>query len=292
MKDPLNESNLYVSGSMKDVKISDADFEFLSRYLAMKYGLRITKQKKILLESRLIKRLNVLNIKSVSEYLKFVFKSSKGKEEYAYFVDQITTHKTFFFRENYQFDFLKKQIEFYFHKVQKQRTVTVWSAGCSTGEEVYSLAIVLNELRALYPYLDFRILGTDISIPSLKKAATGTFNSIELENLPENLIKKYFKPVSSIKNNLFRFSNNEIINKIQLGSLNLNSNSYHVPYEYDFIFCRNVIIYFDDATRTAVLRRLLNNLKHNGFLMLGHSESAIGTNLAIESVQPTIYKKK
>src|SRR5688572_1195670 len=171
-------------------KISDEQFKFFTQYLSSRYGLRIPPEKKVLLESRLISRLNHLKMQSIEEYIDHVFKSKQANDEYQYFVDQITTHKTFFFRENYQFEFLAKNVEGYLKKRSGGNMLNVWSAGCSTGEEVYTLGMVLNEKKKDIS-LDFKIVGTDISIPSLKKAAMGKFSS-ELENIPDSLKEKYF----------------------------------------------------------------------------------------------------
>src|SRR5688572_10967170 len=143
-------------------KISDEQFKFFTQYLSSRYGLRIPPEKKVLLESRLISRLNHLKMQSIEEYIDHVFKSKQANDEYQFFVDQITTHKTFFFRENYQFEFLSKNLGSYLQK-RGPGQLNVWSAGCSTGEEVYTLGMVLTEKKQEIPQVDFRIVGTDIS---------------------------------------------------------------------------------------------------------------------------------
>lgn len=271
-------------------KISDNQFKFLTEYLSSRYGLRIPNEKRVLLESRLISRLNHLKLNSIEEYIDHTFKSKESNNEYQFFIEQITTHKTFFFRENYQFDFLSRILPTYLGSSNENRMVNVWSAGCSTGEEVYTLGMILNEKKMDIPNLDFRIVGTDISIPSLKKAARGLFSS-ELENLPEHFKKKYFVNKGQPNNPLLQFNSPEIISKIKLGVLNLNNKQYNLPTMFDFIFCRNVTIYFDAKTRAEVLGRMLTKLKPGGYLFLGHSETALGTSLPIKSIQPTIYQK-
>lgn len=271
-------------------KISDTQFKFLTEYLSSRYGLRIPNEKRVLLESRLISRLNHLKLNSIEEYIDHTFKSKEPNNEYQFFIEQITTHKTFFFRENYQFDFLARTLPTYLRSSSENRMVNVWSAGCSTGEEVYTLGMILNEKKAEIPNLDFRIVGTDISIPSLKKAAKGSFTS-ELENLPEHFKKKYFVTKGQPSSPILQFSSPEITSKIKLGVLNLNNKQYNLPNMFDFIFCRNVTIYFDAKTRAEVLARILTKLKPGGYLFLGHSETALGTSLPIKSIQPTIYQK-
>src|SRR5258706_3138784 len=141
-------------------RISDQQFNFLANYLSNKYGLRTPPEKRTLLESRLISRLNFLKLSSIEDYIKHVFKSERANDEYQFFVDQITTHKTFFFRENYQFEFLKTILPDYCKKAGTLRPLNIWSAGCSTGEEVYTLGITFNEKRADIPSLDYNIVGT------------------------------------------------------------------------------------------------------------------------------------
>ena len=271
-------------------KISPQQFEFLASYLSSKYGLNIPYDKKVLLESRLLSRLNHLKLESIEEYIDYVFKSQGGKEEYEVFVEQITTHKTFFFRENYQFEFLKRILPEY-QRTHGHKVMNIWSAGCSTGEEVYTLGIVFNEKRQDMPMLDYRITGTDISIPSLKQAARGIFSMTELENMPAGIQSKYFNTQHHNGEPIIHFTNSEIKSKINLGVLNLNNKLYNISNSFDFIFCRNVTIYFNAKTRHEVLDRIVGKLKPGGYLFLGHSETALGTSLPLKSIQPTIYQK-
>lgn len=270
-------------------KISDDQFKFFTEYLSSRYGLRTPPEKRVLLESRLISRLNALKLNSIEEYINHTFKSKDSNDEYQFFVDQITTHKTFFFRENYQFDFLSRNLDSYLRTRSASNQLTCWSAGCSTGEEVYTLGMVLHEKKQEIPNLDYKIIGTDISIPSLKKAAKGLFTS-ELENLPARFKEKYFVSIDRPQGKALQFNHAEIKSKIQLGVQNLNNKVFNLPV-CDFIFCRNVTIYFDTATRHEVLGRIVDKIKPGGYLFLGHSETALGTNLPIKGIQPTIYQK-
>ena len=272
-------------------RINEQQFLFLTDYLARKYGLKLKEDKKTLLESRLYSRINKLGMRSIDEYIQFVFKNEQGKNEYQFFVDIITTHKTFFFRENHQFAFMVDFLKNSFGKSITSNHINIWSAGCSTGEEVYTLAMLLNENKSSFPKLDFKIVGTDISIPSLQKAAKGEYSDLEVNTLNEEYRNKYFKPFEQKGLKAYRFSHPELKTKIKFGILNLNKPQYNLPFQFDIIFCRNVIIYFDLRTQKLVLEKLVSKLKPNGFLFLGHSESAIGSNLPIKSIRPTIYQK-
>jgi len=272
-------------------KISPTQFNFLANYLSTKYGLNIPTEKTVLLESRLISRLNMLKLGSIEEYINYVFKSKHGLEEYQMFVEQITTHKTFFFRENYQFEFLKGILPDYVKKCGSNRQLNIWSAGCSTGEEVYTIGVVMNEKKNEMPLFDYKITGTDISIPSLKKAAKGLFSMNELENMPDGIQSKYFNTLTKSGEAFLQFNSPEVKSRISLGMLNLNKKNYNLSNTFDFIFCRNVTIYFNAKTRNNVLERIVSKLKPGGYLFLGHSETALGTNLPVKSIQPTIYQK-
>lgn len=265
-------------------EISDKNFSTLTTYLFDKYGLYFKPEKRTMLQSRFAKRLNALQLNTFDKYMNFVF-SSKGKEEYSHFVDLVTTHKTSFFREDYQFKFLKTLLDT--PQYISKRQFKVWSAGCSTGEEVYTLGVLLQEKRNENPGFDYKILGTDISTPSLKKAAKGTYTANEIHDMPALLKDKYFfKKAES-----YQFSNKEIQSKIKLGTLNLNNSIYNINEQFDVVFCRNVIIYFDAVTQRKVLEKLISKIKPGGYLFLGHSETAIGSTLPIKSIKPTIYQK-
>ncbi|NMM47435.1 CheR family methyltransferase [Marinigracilibium pacificum] len=267
--------------------ISQEQFDKISAYLQNKYGLYFKQEKRTMFQSRLIKRLNNLKIDSFGEYLDYIF--NKDKDEYTFFLDLVTTHKTSFFREEYQFDFLKEQLSV--NDKLNKKLLKVWSAGCSTGEEVYTLSILLNEYKKDNPRFDFQILGTDISLLSLKKASQGIYKQNEITDLPPYFLESYFKEINSGDSTVYKFSNQEIKNKIKLGVLNLNRASYNLKGTFDVIFCRNVIIYFNAETQRKVLSRLLEKLNPGGFLFLGHSETAIGASLPIKSIRPTIYQK-
>jgi chemotaxis protein methyltransferase CheR len=271
-------------------KLSDKQFQFLTSHLSARFGLRIPDEKRILLESRITSRMNKVGIESLEEYIAFAFSPSEATGEYQKFVDQITTHKTFFFRERHQFDYLSEILPEYVSKFERARPVCAWSAGCSTGEEVFTLGMCFKEMKSKIPGLDYKIIGTDISVPSLQKAAKGFFTT-ELENLPEYYRQKYFDETSIGNLTGLSFKDAEIKSKIQLGVLNLNNSSFNVPYQFDFIFCRNVTIYFDSKTREEVLQRIVSKLKPGGYLFLGHSETALGMALPIRSIKPTIYRK-
>ncbi len=270
-------------------RLTNDQFEKLASYLSNKYGLRIPVAKKMMLESRLQGRLRKHQIPSFMEYIDYAF--NPNNDEYSYFIDLVTTHKTYFFREDHQFHFLRNIIPEYLQDHPSRRLLNIWSAGCSSGEEVYSLGMVLNESREEKYKFDFRITGTDISVPVLQQASRAVFNAKELQFVPEDLKTKYFETIHKNGSHYVRFENPEVSKRIKLGVLNLNRDRYNLAGEFDFLFCRNVIIYFDIDTQKKVLKNLIDKLKPGGYLFLGHSETAIGNNLPIKSIRPTIYQK-
>jgi chemotaxis protein methyltransferase CheR len=271
-------------------KISDSQFKLLSNYLASKYGLRISEDKRVLLESRIIKRLSALSLTSIDDYVKHLFEGKTTDKEYKFFIDIVTTHKTYFFRENNQLEYFKKIALGYYAQQSSSRQMTIWSAGCSSGEEVYSIGIILNELGEGVKNIDYKIIGTDISIPILEKASVGCFSN-DLQSIPDDYKKKYFIEKIEGKEQYLKFNHPAVKSRIQLARFNLNKKEYNLPFHFDFIFCRNVIIYFDAKTRAEVLKKMVDKLRPGGLLFLGHSETAIGTSLPLKNLQPAIYQK-
>lgn len=282
------ENSTYFNDQSK--RLTDDQFNELATYLTKKYGLRVPYEKKLMLESRLLKRLNQLNIGSFDQYLVRVLKSTKD-DEYLNFVDVVTTHKTYFFREDYQFHCLREILPNYLERHPGRRQLNFWSAGCSTGEEVYSLGIILNEFKKTNYKFDYKITGTDISVPSLSKAARAVYSLDEIKHIPSDLKSRYLKSIHKNGTEYLKFDNAEVNFRIKFGVQNLNNPFHGMKMLFDFIFCRNVIIYFDAVTKKKVLEKLIEKIKPGGYLFLGHSETAVGANLPIISIQPTIYQK-
>ncbi|MDW7690728.1 CheR family methyltransferase [Flammeovirgaceae bacterium SG7u.111] len=275
-------------------KLSDKQFKIAQEYLAEKYGLNLPDIKKTLLESRLHKRTKALGFPTTDHYIDFLFsfKKKTAAKEYCNFIDLVTTHKTSFFREAHQFDFLiNTYLDQYLPKKGSNKLLKIWSAGCSTGEEVYSLAILLDKYRERNPAIDFQLFGTDISIPSLKAATKGIYQEPALVGLDKTIRESYFEKTAINGVMSYKFKRTDLKNKISFSSLNLNKKIYNIPFKFDFVFCRNVIIYFDIKTQKEVINRLSHTLKTDGILFLGHSESAIGSNASIKSIFPTSYQK-
>ena len=269
-------------------KLSDAEFEKLSNFIYKGYGIKMPPAKKIMLQSRLQKRLRALKIYSFKDYVDYVF-SKAGEEEVIHMMDVVSTNKTDFFREPAHFDFLKQMV-LPEYAAQNIRNLNIWSAGCSSGQEVYTLAIVISEFLEKNPAFDFRILGTDISTKMLKKAYNAIYPEQDVAMIPIETKKKYILKSKDPKKKLIRIVSS-LRRKTSFMRLNFMDENYPINEKYDIIFCRNVLIYFDRETQEKVINRLCRHLKPNGYFFLGHSESITNIDVPLKQVKPTIFRR-
>lgn len=275
-------------------QLTGTQFNRLQTFIETTTGIKMPYSKKIMVESRLIKRLNILNIGDFTEYIKFVFNSENGREEMLNLIDAIATNKTEFFRENDHFGFLRKKIIPQILSNLSKKTdkkIKIWSAACSTGEEVYSIAMSIEEekLLGLRPS-DFFIYGTDISIKALKVAEQGIYRSDSIKDLPDFLKKRYFLRSKNKRNFLVKIKP-EISEKTMFGRLNFMKEDYGLDGKFHIVFCRNALIYFDKATQEAIMIKILKYLDKDGFLLVGHSESLQGLDLPLKKTAPAVYIK-
>lgn len=250
--------------------------------------------KKTMLQSRLLKRLRKLGITSFEEYYDYVFSPRGLEEELPNMIDVVTTKKTDFFREPKHFDYLTQTALPEItggHSNPYDRLVTVWSAGCSTGEEPYTLAMVLSSYAGVHPSFQFKVVATDISCEALEKAKMGIYSEDKASPIPDEFKKRYLLKSKDSSRRLVRIIP-EIRGKIEFHMLNLTEQSFSVRITPDIIFFRNVMIYFNRQTQEQVLNNLCLHLKPNGFLFTGHSETLSGLNVPLVSVAPTVYRKR
>lgn len=258
----------------KDLKIQDDEFVQLRDFIYRQSGIYIGDNRKYLLENRLANRLKENNLKSFGEYYYFLCYDPNRKNELNKLFEVITTNETSFFRNPpqikvFQDIILKKIIEEKRSKFQK--VLNIWSAGCSTGEEPYTMSIVLHELlKEELPLWKIRITANDLSSGVLAAAARGVYPQYSLRTTPPDIVKKYFDEDSP-----GRFIVQDRVKKlVEFGQINLNDRFQlkRVP-KSDIIFCRNVIIYFDDEVKKNVISSFYDNLLPGGYLFIGHSES-------------------
>jgi chemotaxis protein methyltransferase CheR len=245
-------------------------------------------EKRIMLQSRLLKRLRVLNMASFDEYVSFIFDDPSGKKELYQMIGLVSTHKTNFFRENQHFEYITSTI---LEKLLlKKKHLKLWSAGCSTGEEVWTLAMVLQEYAQHKSFFTYDILGTDIAQNVLEHSLKGIYHKDTIEEVGMELKKKYFLRHKDTANPSVRIIP-ELRKNARFEWLNLMDNDYKIQNKFDIIFCRNVLIYFERETQAKVVRKLSEYLTEDGYLFLGHSESIINLKLPLRQLLPTVYQK-
>ena len=272
-------------------RLSDETFERFSAYITSRYGIKLPPVKQLMLESRLRKRLRELNIPDFEAYADYVFRD-ENVDEIIHMADVITTNKTDFFREPRHFDILSKIVlpELVGKQIGLARALKVWSAACSTGEEPYTLAMVLSEFAEKYPGYKFNILGTDLSTKVLRHAQNAVYSAARIEPVLEALRKKYLLRSRNPGDNLVRIRPH-LRDCVQFQRLNFLEDPYPSN-PMDIIFCRNVFIYFDRETQLGILRKMCGSLRPGGFLFIGHSETLNGMDLPLELIESTVYQKK
>lgn len=270
-------------------KLSDKEFDTLSQFIYKRYGIKMPPAKRVMLQSRLQKRLRALKTYSFDEYIKFVF-SKQGEEEIIHMMDVVSTNKTDFFREPAHFEFLKQNVLPKFVE-NNTRNLKLWSAGCSSGQEVYTLGIVISDFFEAHPGFDFSILGTDISTKVLKLAHSAIYAEDMVSMIPLETKKKYLLKSKDKTKKQIRI-NNKLRQKAHYQRLNFMDSTYNIHEQFDIIFCRNVLIYFDRETQENVINKLCRHLKPGGYFFLGHSESITNIDVPLNQVKPTIFTKK
>ena len=271
-------------------KLTTSQFNQLSKYIYENFGIKMPPIKKTMLESRLQKRLRATGLYSFEEYLDFVFSKKEEKAELIHMVDVVTTNKTEFFREPRHFDLMENEI---LPEITQGRassnTIKIWSAGCSSGEEPYTIAFLMEDF-VKNKGLTYSIMASDLSSEILQKAMNGVYKMDKIMAIPLETKKKYLLKSKDKSNPTVRIVP-EIRKKVNFFRLNFMDDKYLVDDDLDIIFCRNVIIYFDRQTQEKVIRKLVSKLKPGGYLLIGHSESLSQMNLGIQPIIPTVFKK-
>jgi len=277
--------------SSHEEAISNSDFGRLRSFIYAQSGINLNVDKKTMLELRIKRRLKSLNLTSFSEYCEYLFGHQGQRDEIVHFLDVVTTNKTDFFREPDHFEFLTHTaLPEAIARNGSERRVVVWSAGCSSGEEPYTLAIVMNEFGLTHPGFQFRVLATDISTTVLKKATLGIYSEETVRTVAPELRRRYFMRSRDRGSNQVRVVP-ELRHLVDFRRLNFKDSEYGMTEKVDMIFCRNVIIYFDRATQEQILRKLTQHLMPEGYCFVGHSETLHGMDLPLLPVAPALYRR-
>jgi chemotaxis protein methyltransferase CheR len=263
-------------------QITDIEFKKLRGLLYDISGISLSDAKKVLLTGRLSKRLIALGLETYTQYFKYVTEAAHA-DELHYMVDLLTTNETYFFRESQHFDFLREIIP-----ARRSEDYRVWSAAASIGAEAYTIAMVLAERLSCEGA--WEILGTDISHSVLEQARRGQYRMAEADKIPPQYLKKYCLRGKGPQQGTFLIDQ-KLRQHVRFEQLNLNVEGMKKKGEFDVIFLRNVLIYFDIPTKQRVVENLIRSLKTGGYFIVGHSESLNGITNALTLVKPTVYRK-
>lgn len=270
--------------------ITDKEFLQIARLIYDKCGIRLSEQKKSLVVGRLGKILCRLGFSNFNEYYEYVCNDKSGGA-LSELVDKISTNHSFFFRETDHFSYMRSVIlpDILTSLENPQaRSIRIWSAGSAAGEEIYTIAMILDDYfgRGLKNY-DIGLLATDISYSVLEQARRGIYPAAKTKEIPPEYNLKYFDYLDKENVSIKPFLKEMILFK----RLNLMEGLFPFKGKFDIIFCRNVMIYFDAATRENLIRKFYNYIKQGGYLFIGHSESIPGGSSRLKYIKPAIYKK-
>ncbi|MFH1057375.1 MAG: protein-glutamate O-methyltransferase [Pseudomonadota bacterium] len=273
------------------LSINDQEFDNIRRLVKAKTGISLGLHKRDLVVSRLARRLRALGLATFSQYVDYL--GNDDGTEMVQMINRITTNKTDFFREKHHFDYMAGQLlpELVAAGEQTgQRRVRIWSAGCSSGEEPYSLAITLNEFFERLPGWDVKVLATDLDTGMLEKASRGEYEAAALEPVPQALVNKYFDRQG--RGEAARYQAKPVLRgMLTFRKFNLMHPEYPLKVPLDFVMCRNVLIYFDQDDKMDILRKFHAVIKPNGHIFVGHSESLMMVKELFRYVATTVYRK-
>lgn len=260
-------------------------YERIRQLVFEKSGISLKDNKETLVTARLSKRIRDLQLNSYGEYLQLL-QNDKSGSELTTLLDAISTNVTYFFRESDHFDIAVEMMRTW--RREGQQRFRLWSAACSTGEEPYSLAMSLADL--ISPGVDLRILATDISTKALTRAMAGAYTSSAVDPVPAELRRRFFTSKAGDKGETFVVKD-EIKKSILFRHFNLIQNPLPLTGPLDLIFCRNVMIYFEQPLREQLVREFARLLKPGGVLMISHSESLVGIHVPLRMIRPSVYRK-
>jgi len=276
-----------------DDHLGDADFQRISTLIGRAVGIKLPPGKRLMVEGRLRRRLRALRLPGLADYGHYLFRQGGLESELTHLVNAVTTNKTDFYREPEHFELLQQRLVPQLLAARRERLplLKLWSAASSTGAEPYTIAMVLADLAAQRRDFRFAVLATDISTDVLETGRRAVYPAEQLEPVPPGPRARYVmqarragpRPETRIVPELRRL--------VRFEQLNLMSDTYPYDRDVDVIFLRNVLIYFDKQDQSAVIGRLVGHLRPGGYLLLGHSESMIGSAVAMRQIAPAVFQK-
>jgi len=268
------------------MKLTETEFQYIQKLVHKEYGIYLTDKKRTLIESRFSNQMEMRNFKNFSEYFQLL-KDDKTGNEMIDFVNRITTNHTYFFREDKHYTFLKNVILPDLIKTERSRDLRIWSAGCSSGEEAYSTAMLIDDFFGGNKYIwDSQILATDISVRVLNQAVIAKYTVDEVEKLDKYWTKKYFKKNENEYEIVDTIKKEVIFRKFNL------THPFHFKKKFHLIFCRNVMIYFEKSGKDEILKKFYDALLPGGYLFIGHSETIENKSIGFKFIEPAIYQKE
>jgi chemotaxis protein methyltransferase CheR len=286
----LDSRNDKVLTASRSITMSPKDFRLFSSFIENACGIRMPDSKKNMLESRLQKRLRGLGIRSFRDYYDFLISPDGMRDELVSMIDVVTTNKTDFFREPAHFVYLSEKVLPEMIRKGFGGRMKIWSAGCSSGEEPYTIAMLISEYDRKVQSCGFSILATDICTTVLEKAKMGIYEEEKIAPVPFVMKKQYLLRSRDRNRGVVRVAP-EIRSHVTFRRLNFLDEEYGIAEPMQIIFCRNVLIYFDRPTQEMLINRFCHNLMPGGYLFLGHSETINGMKVPLEQVNSTIYRK-
>jgi chemotaxis protein methyltransferase CheR len=272
--------------STTEFTFTDQDFKRVRTLVYDFAGIDLSESKRNLVYNRLAKRIRFLGLDNFKQYLDYV--EAQGEEEFVTLINSITTNLTFFFRENHHFVYLADTvIPYLLQKNAASRKIRIWSAGCSTGEEPYSIAVVLKE--SVPAGWDVKVIATDLDTNVLNTGRAGVYDIERLKGVEQSRVKRWFMKGTGANEGKVRVKP-ELQDMIKFGQVNLMQD-WPVKGPIDVIFCRNVVIYFDKPTQTRLFNRYADILANDGHLFIGHSESLNKVTDRFKLLGQTIYQK-
>lgn len=273
---------------MVEIELKPEEFALFRGYIYEKVGISLSEQKTTLIKGRLNKRLNQLNLSSFRAYYEYLISDESG-EELSLFVSAISTNVTSFFREGAQWKWLESYLPALVAS-KREKKIRIWSAGCSSGEEPYTILMFLQHHLSDFESWDIKILATDISSKVLSHAIEGSYEAKNVEAMPREIVVRSFEKVRTDDTPKYRIASH-LRKKVMFRLYNLVTDPFFFKNQFDMVFCRNVMIYFDDSTRQEVIRRFTTVLPKGAPLFLGSSESLTSHRDTLKLLGSSIYQR-
>jgi chemotaxis protein methyltransferase CheR len=268
-------------------QLHDDEFQLIAKLIEDYSGIHLKAEKKTLMMGRLNSMLTELKMSSFMEFYKYIKQDKEGRF-ISQLIDKMTTNHTYFMREPQHFKYLEEEVVPYLKKTVTSRDLRIWCAASSTGEEPYSIAMLLEDLLGKsLPAWDKKILATDISVNVLETAKAAIYPKDRITGIPKMWLMNYFE---KLPNDGYRVKD-RIKNQVVYRRFNLLEDTFPFKKKFHVIFCRNVMIYFDTETKNTLIQKFYNHLEDGGYLFIGHSESIDRNRTLLKYIKPAVYRK-